>query len=456
MSFSAKTVRSFISIVLIISLFMLASCTGGGGPVVANKEKLPEYESEFDSTKFYSIIHKSEKHSLDSRSNLASGTYYIDARAPKENADAQQYQIVAIADNEYMIISKLFGKAAKFSSAMETEKLTLDNNRQISSQVWQIVKVDDEHYKIINSQTKKALALVNGKIGQLPEKTDTEESGEEETNEDAKLWKIKEAFAPKFAEEPEWVEEFNSSDLNTEIWNFNPESKRSESEVEADRGPEKNKPNRLERSSNDEKNLSMMKKTAVLTLNKEEDSQDITGVSLNTKGNKEFKYGRIEVWAKLPAGEGAQASLYLACDPGEWTERSEFNVFEFYGGITDGVVITTAHYKHQGDHVMTDAGQFEISRQKMADKFHLFAIEWDETQIRYYVDGIMYGALPFNNASLRDAFQRDHYIGINISAMAPGDPTSPSPSPNALNNTYPQYLQIDSIKYYPLAETAEE
>lgn len=445
MSFSAKTVRSVLSIVLIISLFMLVSCTQDKGPITANKEKLPEYQSEFDSTKFYSIIHKSEKYTLDSRSNLASGTYYIDSRAPKENADAQQYQIAAIADNEYQIISKLFGKAAKYSSSMQTEKLVLDNNRQTVTQKWQITKAEGDYYKIKNMSTDKYIAIVNGKLAQLA--ADNEDQ-------DALLWKIQEAFVPKFTAEPEWAEDFNSSQLNTEVWTFNAATKRTAKEVEDDRGPDKDKPNLVERSSNVEENLSMKQKTAVLTLNKTEDN-NFTAVSFNTKDRKNFKYGRIEVWAKLPEGEACQASVYLASDQGDADQRSEFNILEFFGGSRDGVVSTTAHYKHTSGHNVATAGIFELPKGKLSEKFHLYSIEWDDTQIRFYIDGVLYGSLPFNSAPLRDAFQREHYLGINISALAPSDPAKKTPSPDALKNTYPQYLQIDSVKYYPLEATEE-
>lgn len=449
MTFWAKMIRSALAFTLIASLLMLAGCAGNG-PITANKAKLPQYESEFDSTKFYSIVHKSER-ALDARTNAASGAFFIDARPARDNYDAQQYQIVAVANKEYLIVSKLFGKAAKFNNNMTNSNLLMDVVKMNAAQRWKITKVDDEYYKIVNIGTGLAMAMVNGKLGQLPEDAENETDEEKE----AKLWKISVAYEPKFASQPEWEDTFDGGSINADVWTFNPNTKRSAEEVEADRGPDKSKPNRPELSSNLESNLSFKKKTAVLSLNLEGEDK-ITGTSFNTKGKKSFKYGRFEVWAKLPYGEGAQASVFLANDEGGDANRSEVNIFEFFGGIQDNVISSTAHFLNNDYHVMNTVAQFEISTGGiMADKFHLFALEWEETMIRFYVDGILYGTFSFNTAA-RESFQKEHYLGMNISALAPSEPGKSVKSPDSFKNTYPQHLQIDSIKYFPWEPVTEE
>jgi beta-glucanase (GH16 family) len=79
-----------------------------------------------------------------------------------------------------------------------------------------------------------------------------------------------------------------------------------------------------------------------------------------------------------------------------------------------------------------------------ADDFHVFAVEWDPTTVRFYVDGDLYltegpGNLP---AGTRWVFDHPFFILLNVAVGGnfPGNPDASS--------TYPQTMLVDYVRVY--------
>ena len=94
--------------------------------------------------------------------------------------------------------------------------------------------------------------------------------------------------------ELKWSEEFNGSQLNTEVWNF-------------EKGFAKN--NEEQFYTGRTKNARIEDGNPILDAYKEDyGNADYTSARINTLNKKHFRYGRIEVRAKLPEGQGHLAS----------------------------------------------------------------------------------------------------------------------------------------------------
>ncbi|WNC71731.1 glycoside hydrolase family 16 protein [Thalassotalea psychrophila] len=134
----------------------------------------------------------------------------------------------------------------------------------------------------------------------------------------------------------------------------------------------------------------------------EEDSpQPYTSARLSTKGLGDFKYGRFEMRAKLPFGQGSHPAFWmLPTDDvyGGWPNSGEIDILEAVNlktiddeGVTESKVIGTLHYgkdapnnsKSGKEYLMPDGAN-------PADDFHTYAIEWQEGEMRWYVDGYLY------------------------------------------------------------------
>ena len=57
---------------------------------------------------------------------------------------------------------------------------------------------------------------------------------------------------------------------------------------------------------------------------------DYTSGSVNTKGKMDFRYGRLEVKAKIHTAEGAWPAIWLLGNDMEWPSNGEIDVMEYY------------------------------------------------------------------------------------------------------------------------------
>ena len=126
-----------------------------------------------------------------------------------------------------------------------------------------------------------------------------------------------------------------------------------------------------------------------------------TSARLNTKDTQSWTYGRFEMRAKLPAGQGAWPAFWmLPTDDvyGGWPRSGEIDIIEAVNlkagnneGGSEANVYGTLHYgKEWPDN--SSSGQAYLLPEGInpADDFHTYAIEWQEGEIRWYVDDYLY------------------------------------------------------------------
>ena len=126
-----------------------------------------------------------------------------------------------------------------------------------------------------------------------------------------------------------------------------------------------------------------------------------TSARLNTKYKGDFKYGRFEMRAKLPTGQGAWPAFWmLPTDEvyGEWPKSGEIDIMEAVNlktvnaeGVVEANVHGTLHYGVAWPNNSSSGKAYLLpDGQNPADDFHTYAIEWNEGEIRWYVDGYLY------------------------------------------------------------------
>lgn len=125
-----------------------------------------------------------------------------------------------------------------------------------------------------------------------------------------------------------------------------------------------------------------------------------TSARLNTRKKADFKYGRIEMRAKLPQGQGSWPAFWMMPTDsvyGTWPKSGEIDIMEAVNlkvANEDGLeskIYGTLHYgKDWPDNAHTGKA-FEFAQDmNPADTFHEYAVEWQEGEIRWYVDGYLY------------------------------------------------------------------
>lgn len=110
---------------------------------------------------------------------------------------------------------------------------------------------------------------------------------------------------------------------------------------------------------------------------------------LRTKHRGDWKYGRVEVRAKVPDGEGMWSAIWMMPTEekyGGWAASGEIDIAEINGKSPETVHLTIHHgggwpnNRHSG-------GKHTLAKGQLSDDFHVYAIEWREKSIRWLLDG---------------------------------------------------------------------
>ena len=144
---------------------------------------------------------------------------------------------------------------------------------------------------------------------------------------------------------------------------------------------------------------------------------EYTSASLITLHRAAWRYGRIEMRAKLPAGEGVWPAFWAMgtnrTDRG-WPACGEIDIMEFIGREPD-LVHGTVHFAAPGGggH-LSNGGKLQTERP--SDDFHVYAIEWSADRIDFFFDDRKYHSFPIDEAGAGpdNPFRKPHYLLVNL------------------------------------------
>ncbi|WP_371374584.1 family 16 glycosylhydrolase [Thalassotalea aquiviva] len=184
-----------------------------------------------------------------------------------------------------------------------------------------------------------------------------------------------------------WADEFDGDAIDTHKWNH---------EINCDGGGNQEKQCYTDSEDNSFVSDGTLKIVAKPSLDKE---LPYSSARMTTQYKGDFTYGRIEARMKLPKGQGAWPAFWMMptdAEYGEWPKSGEIDIVEavnlgeeMYQGTGENRVYGTLHYGRAWDDKST-VGQVYTPKSNPADDFHTYAIEWEEGEIRWYVDGYLY------------------------------------------------------------------
>ena len=172
---------------------------------------------------------------------------------------------------------------------------------------------------------------------------------------------------------------------------------------------------------------------------------EYTSASLTTQNRASWKFGRIEVRAKLPTGRGIWPAIWMLGTnivKVGWPRCGEIDIMENVGYNPD-TVYGTAHTE-KFNHVKKTQKGSKIGLQRPYDNFHVYSIEWDSFKIDFFVDSTKY--FTFHNDGTGEAawpFDRDHYLILNIAVGG-----SWGGSKGVDDSIFPQRMYVDYVRVY--------
>lgn len=176
-----------------------------------------------------------------------------------------------------------------------------------------------------------------------------------------------------------------------------------------------------------------------------------TSARLLTKDKFDFMYGRAEARLKLPYGQGiwpAFWSLGNNFDEVDWPGAGEIDIMENIGkepNIVHGTVHGPGYSGGSG------IGGGYTYTEALSNDYHVYAIEWEPDEIRWYFDDTQYFTLTHNMLPAGADWVFDHpfflIMNVAVGGTWPGYPDE--------TTTFPQTMSVDYVRVYQ-APTAPE
>lgn len=162
-----------------------------------------------------------------------------------------------------------------------------------------------------------------------------------------------------------------------------------------------------------------------------------TSARLLSKDKFSFKYGKIDVRAKLPDGGGTWPAIWMLGNnigTAGWPACGEIDIMEHVGNTPGKIYGTLHHPGHSGGN--GDGSTVMIPDATTA--FHNYILEWNASTIKFYVDTQLFYTFANNNSL---PFNQNFFVILN---MAMGGNFGGTVSPSFTAAT----LEIDYVRVY--------
>lgn len=233
-----------------------------------------------------------------------------------------------------------------------------------------------------------------------------------------------------------WNDEFDGNSLNTANWNY---------EI----GTGNNGWGNNELQYYRQENTSVA--DGILTIEARQESFEgsvYTSSRLTTEGKQSFQYGRIDIRAAMPFGNGLWPALWMLGDNFQtagWPFCGEIDIMEMVGGETPGggddVYHGTAHWADSNGQRNQFGGKDSLASGTLADEFHVYSITWDNQKITWFFDDQKYHELDITPAELSEFNQKFFFIfNVAVGGDWPGSPNS--------STRFPQKMFVDYVRVF--------
>lgn len=174
--------------------------------------------------------------------------------------------------------------------------------------------------------------------------------------------------------------------------------------------------------------------------------RDYTSARINTKDTFAQAYGRFEARIKLPKGQGIWPAFWLLGDNVNsvgWPECGEIDILEFRGQETSVAIASLHGPGYSGGSAIS--GRYN-SNVPLSDDFHVYAVEWDNSRITWFLDNTRIQTVTMANLPSGARWVFDHPFFIILNVAVGGNFVGP---PNA-QTQFPQTMSVDYVRVYEL------
>jgi beta-glucanase (GH16 family) len=174
-------------------------------------------------------------------------------------------------------------------------------------------------------------------------------------------------------------------------------------------------------------------------------TREYTSARLKTQNLFTQKYGKFEARIRIPKGQGMWPAFWMLGDDfptAGWPACGEIDIMENVGSEPATIHGTIHGPGYSGDKSL--GAPYALPSGNVADDFHLFAVEWEPKEIRFYVDGQPYETRTPADLPARARWVFDHPFFLILNVAVGGNwPGSPDAS-----TKFPQEMLVDYVRVY--------
>jgi len=190
-------------------------------------------------------------------------------------------------------------------------------------------------------------------------------------------------------------------------------------------------------------------------------TQPYSSARIRTLQRADWTYGRFEVRAKVPGGEGIWPAVWMLPSEdtyGGWASSGEIDILESKGSLTDRTY-GTIHYGGEWPENTYTGTEYFLPEGTFDDGFHTYAIEWYPDRIDWFVNGIKYQTLTKDQwystaapGSTTAPFDQDFHLIINLAVNGGFFNGTDQDANNLPDSAFPQILEVDYVRVYQWAD----
>jgi beta-glucanase (GH16 family) len=200
--------------------------------------------------------------------------------------------------------------------------------------------------------------------------------------------------------------------------------------------------NELETYTNSTDNLKLENGKMVITAR--EFNGSYTSARIKTQDKVELKFGRIDVRAKLPKGQGIWPAIWMLGENIDvagsgWPTCGEIDLMEVVGH-RPAELVGTVHYNSDG--YKYSSSSTSLSSGDFSDKFHVFSLVWDKNKITWYLDNKSFKEFSNTASTSGYPFNKPFFFIMNVAVGGnwPGSPDN--------TTVFPQEMVVDYIRVF--------
>jgi beta-glucanase (GH16 family) len=173
-------------------------------------------------------------------------------------------------------------------------------------------------------------------------------------------------------------------------------------------------------------------------------TKEYTSARLVSKGKADWKYGRIEVKAKIPAGRGTWPAIWMlaSTNPLKWPDDGEIDIME-HVGFDQGKVHGSIHSKKY-NHVIGTQKTATTMVPDCSTAFHVYGLQWTADSIKVSVDGLVFFNFA-NERSGKDAWPFDQPFHLLLNIAVGGNWGGQQGIDSII---FPVRMEIDYVRVY--------